>query len=79
MITEEKFILFEYEVYCEKEYNPISYAEFVTKKLIEAREELSKLHQPTVSGRSEQLCQCKDAPTKHFIKNWCDDCKKHIV
>jgi hypothetical protein len=42
-------------------------------------DKLSKLHQPTVSGRSEQLCQCKDAPTKHFIKNWCDDCKKHIV
>jgi hypothetical protein len=31
------------------------------------------------NGRSEQLCQCEDAPTKHFVKNWCDDCKRHIV
>jgi len=49
MSTEEKIILFEYEMYSEKEYKPMSYAEFVTKKLIEAREELSKSHQPTVS------------------------------
>lgn len=32
-----------------------------------------------VVGRSEQLCQCEDAPIKHFINNWCDDCQKHIV
>jgi len=29
--------------------------------------------------QSEQLCQCDDAPIKHFIKNWCDDCEKRIV
>ena len=32
-----------------------------------------------VVGQSEQLCQCEDAPIKHFINNWCDDCQKHIV
>ena len=51
----ENLILLEYEKYSEKEYEPVSYAKFVTQKLIEARNELSKLHQPTVSWRSE-LC-----------------------
>jgi hypothetical protein len=40
---------------------------------------LEELLQPDVIRRSEQLCQCKDKATKHFIKNWCEDCKKHIV
>ena len=25
------------------------------------------------------LCDCEDKAVKHFIKNWCEDCKKHIV
>lgn len=45
----ENLILLEYEEYSKKEYKPMSYAKFVTQKLIEARSELSKLHQPTVS------------------------------
>lgn len=32
-----------------------------------------------VVGQSKQLCQCDNAPTKHFIKNWCDDCEMRIV
>ena len=28
---------------------------------------------------SGELCQCSDRATKHFVENWCDDCKKHIV
>jgi len=42
-------------------------------------EEYAALRIHDVVGRSEQLCQCEDAPIKHFIKNWCDDCQKHIV
>jgi hypothetical protein len=37
-------------MYSEKEYKPMTYAEFVTKKLIEAKEEISKLRQGDVIG-----------------------------
>lgn len=48
-----------------------------TDMLIEELNEQLRLH--NVVGQSEQLCQCEDAPIKHFINNWCDDCQKHIV
>lgn len=44
-----------------------------------AQKQVKKLNIDIVVGQSEQLCQCEDAPTKHFIKNWCNDCKKNIV
>lgn len=51
----ENLILLEYEKYSEKEYKPMTYAKFVTQKLIEARQELSKLHQPTVSEQVNEV------------------------
>jgi len=48
-------------------------------KVFRSGEKETRQNISDVVGRSEQLCQCEDAPTKHFIKNWCDDCKKHIV
>lgn len=45
--------------------------------LLEAVHKALRIHD--VVGQSEQLCQCEDAPIKHFINNWCDDCQKHIV
>ena len=52
----ENLILLEYEKYSEKEYKPMTYAKFVTQKLIEARQELSKLHQPTVIKNEVTVC-----------------------
>ena len=78
MSTEEKLILFEYEMYSEKEYRPMSYSDFVTKKLIEAREELSKLHQPTVS---ESVCECRRIgqwSIQEMARNSCSTCEKPI-
>lgn len=52
---------------------------FLLTSQIVAHEVANKFCQPLVVGQSEQLCQCEDAPIKHFINNWCDDCQKHIV
>lgn len=71
----EKLILFEYENYSEKEYKPISYSKFVTQKLIEARIELSKLHQPTVIKSVCENCKTEQKEDGH---KWCFSClKKH--
>lgn len=47
------------------------------KSLVTLLNKALRIHD--VVGQSEQLCQCEDAPIKHFINNWCDDCQKHIV
>lgn len=51
----------------------------LTNNVIEHMERYAALRIHDVVGQSEQLCQCEDAPIKHFINNWCDDCQKHIV
>ena len=33
----------------------------------------------SVVDSEAELCQCEDSATKHFIKNWCEDCQKNIV
>lgn len=52
-------------------------AEEIVQTIKKAQNQALRIHD--VVGRSEQLCQCEDAPIKHFINNWCDDCQKHIV
>jgi hypothetical protein len=74
MSTEEKIILFEYEMYSEKEYKPMTYAEFVTKKLIEAKEELSKLHQPTVISAVCDFCSSENLEDCGGGEFTCNDC-----
>jgi hypothetical protein len=64
----------------DSEYAP-TYGELNEKviQLIKEEQQVKNCDLADVVGQSESLCQCDDSPTKHFIKNWCDDCKKHIV
>lgn len=57
------------------------YVEFAIQQVNGAELESGKaLHKQSVSkAEGEQLCKCDDRAAKHFVKNWCDDCKKHIV
>lgn len=71
----ENLILLEYEKYSEKEYKPMTYAKFVTQKLIEARQELSKLHQPTViSAVCEHCGSDRIKLCSHEVVDYCLDC-----
>jgi 3'-phosphoadenosine 5'-phosphosulfate (PAPS) 3'-phosphatase len=74
-----KEILKEFEL--EKGYDPITTSDceltnWLIKKLIKARNELSKLHQPTVSGRSEQCLHTERVWTIDPYDQKCHKCVK---